>query len=36
MHELDEMMSKDNWWRGFKYGVFVGMVAAFIIVGVSG
>ena len=36
MHEIDEMMSKDRWWRGFKYGVLVGMVAALIIVGVSG
>ena len=32
MRDLDEMMSKDKWWRGFKYGVLVGMVAALIII----
>lgn len=36
MHHLTKMMGNDQWWRGFKYGVAVGMVVAFILVGVSG
>lgn len=36
MNKLDIAMGEDSWWRGFKLGVFVGMVVAFILVGISG
>lgn len=29
-------MTLDQWWRGFKYGVAIGMAVAFILVGISG
>ena len=36
MNKLDTAMHEDPWWRGFKLGVFVGMVVGFILVGISG
>ena len=35
-HPLDELMENNQWWRGFKYGVALGMCVAFILVGVLG
>lgn len=36
MNKLDTAMGEDPWWRGFKLGVFVGMVVAFILVWIKG